>query len=340
MPGRHMKAGDLVELRPPAEVLATLDETGATDGLPFMPEMLEFFGGTFPVQVRVERACDTLKWGVRRIPNTVMLDDLRCNGQGHAGCQAGCRLYWKEEWLRPASGTPEPVVRGNAYQELEKLVRQNVETNASTPDEPIFRCQATDWFGASHPVGWWSIRSFVHEWRCGNVNFWKFSTTMARIVFSEIGRRLHLIPRATFMPHNPSIDPVSSPPPRGLELGSLVRVRSKREIARTLDTNGKNKGLWFDREMVAFCGKTFPVQAKVERFIDEKTGKLIQLKSDAYILNGVVCSGDRNEGKWFCRRAIYQYWREAWLQPVGDEASTVSTEPEEYPGHREPTTDT
>jgi hypothetical protein len=329
-----MKAGDLVELRPPAEVLATLDETGATDGLPFMPEMLEFFGGTFPVQVRVERACDTLKWGVRRIPNTVMLDDLRCNGQAHAGCQAGCRLYWKEEWLRPASASPEPVARDDAYAELEKLVSQNVETGASTIDEPIFRCQATDWFGASQTVPWWSFRSFVREWTSGNVTFWRFLKTMVWIFFSEIGRRLHLIPRAAFMPHDPSIDPVSSPPPRGLELGSLVQVRSKGEIARTLDANGKNKGLWFDREMVAFCGKTFPIQAKVERFIDEKTGKLIQLKSDAYILNGVVCSGDRNEGKWFCRRAIYQYWREAWLRPIDEDGLPVSAEPEVFPGHR------
>src|SRR5262245_11951790 len=103
MTSRRMKAGDLVALRPPREILATLDETGAPDGLPFMPEMLDFMGGTFRVQARVERACDTLKWGVRRLPDTVMLDDLRCHGGAHAGCQAGCRLYWKEAWLRPAS---------------------------------------------------------------------------------------------------------------------------------------------------------------------------------------------------------------------------------------------
>ena len=334
MPGRQMKAGDLVELRSPAEILATLDDTGATEGLPFMPEMLDFFGGKFRVQVRVERACDTLKWGVRRIPDTVMLDDLRCSGAAHAGCQAGCRIYWKEAWLRPASESSTPVVRDDAYAELEKLVSQNVETAASTTDEPIFRCQATDWFGASQPVAWWSMRSFVGEWRCGNVSFWRFSKTMARIVVSEIGRRLRLIPREAFMPHNPSIEPDNPPPSFGLKPGSLVQVRSKKEIAQTLDARGKNKGLWFDREMVAFCGKTFPVMTRVQRFIDEGTGKMIQLKSDAYILDGVVCSGDVNEGKWFCRRAIYQYWREAWLRPVGEEGSTVNAGPKEHVGGR------
>jgi hypothetical protein len=322
MPERRLRAGDVVELRSPAEILATLDETGAAEGLPFMPEMLAFFGGRFRVEARVERACDTLKGGVRRIPDTVMLDDLRCDGSAHAGCQAGCRLYWKEAWLRPASESGTPVARDDAYAELVSRVTRNVETSASTIDEPIFRCQATDWFGASQPVGWWDMRSFMQEWRGGNVNLWRFSKTMTRIVFSEIGRRLHLIPEVEFMPHDPSIDPEKAPP-RGLEPGSFVRVRSKNEIARTLDAKGKTKGLWFDREMVPFCGKTFPVKRRVERFIDEGTGKFIELKSDCYILDGVVCSGDRSEGRWFCPRAIYPWWREAWLQPMGNEGSSV-----------------
>jgi hypothetical protein len=322
-----MKAGDLVELRSAAEILGTLDETGATDGLPFMPEMLEYFGKTYRVQARIERACDTLSWGVRRIPDAVMLDDLRCDGQGHAGCQAGCRLFWKEAWLRPASEPTNFIGADEARSELERLVGGNVEASASTPEEPIYRCQATDLVAASQPVGWWNVRSFVGEWRCGNVSLWRFSTTMARIVFGEIGRRLHLIPRG-FTAHDPSTEPVKTPPPRGLEPGTLVQIRSRSEIAPTLDAVGKNKGLWFDREMVPFCGKTFSVKRRVERFIDEGTGRLVQLKSDCYILDGVVCSGDLNEGKWFCRRAIYPWWREAWLQPVAQEGSTPRTEPE------------
>ena len=326
---RHMRSGDLVELRSPAEILDTLDESGATDGLPFMPEMLEYFGKAYRVQVRVERACDTLSWGVRRLPATVMLDDLRCGGGAHAGCQAGCRLYWKEAWLRPASETATPAVHDDAYFELEKVVSRNVEGDASTEDERIFRCQGTDWFGASEKVPWWSARSFMHEWRCGNVNLWQFATTMTRIVFSEIGRRLHLIERGgrPFLPHNPLTDPVEADPPRGIAVGSLVQIRSRSEIAPTLDARGKNKGLWFDPEMVPFCDKTFPVKRKVERFVDEGTGKLIVLKSDCYILDGVACSGNRTESKWFCPRAIYPWWREAWLKPVAQEGPPGGAEP-------------
>ena len=38
------KAGDLIEVRSAAEILATLDERGELENLPFMPEMLKFCG--------------------------------------------------------------------------------------------------------------------------------------------------------------------------------------------------------------------------------------------------------------------------------------------------------
>ncbi len=96
-----LRRGDVVVLRSPLEILETLDDSGALDGVPFMPEMLAYFGRRFTVSARVERACDTIeKSGARRMPDTVMLDDLRCDGSGHEGCQAGCRLYWREAWVR------------------------------------------------------------------------------------------------------------------------------------------------------------------------------------------------------------------------------------------------
>jgi hypothetical protein len=110
----------------------------------------------------------------------------------------------------------------------------------------------------------------------------------------------------------------------------------KREIAPTVDAEGKTRGLWFDREMLPFCGKTFPIKRRVERFVDERTGKLIQLKTDCYILDSVVCSGDRTEAKWFCRRAIYPWWREAWLRPVADGGNGPPVDPESADGAPRP----
>ncbi len=36
----------------------------------------------------------------RKLKNTVHLE-TRCDGEAHDGCQAGCLLYWKEDWLKP-----------------------------------------------------------------------------------------------------------------------------------------------------------------------------------------------------------------------------------------------
>src|SRR5262245_41424276 len=104
--GRELRRGDLVEVRGPAEILATLDERGALEALPFMPEMAAFCGRRFTVERRAERICDTVQYtGSRRPPDTVLLADLRCDGLAHGGCQAECRLFWKEAWLRRV--TPE-----------------------------------------------------------------------------------------------------------------------------------------------------------------------------------------------------------------------------------------
>ena len=56
------------------------------------------------------------------------------------------------------------------------------------------------------------------------------------------------------------------------------------------------------------------MKAKVERFIDERTGEMVELSSDCFILEDVVCKGEISDGRWFCCRQIYPWWREAWLE--------------------------
>jgi hypothetical protein len=316
-----LRAGDKVELRPPGEILETLDENGCLEGTPFMPEMLGFFGRTFTVEAQAARACDTItRSGVRRIQKTVLLDDLRCSGAAHMGCQAGCRLYWKEAWLRPASSEQAAAATDTAdLSRLEALAGRGVEAAESTPEEPVLRCQATELLRASEPVGWWSIESFLHELTSRNVGLWRWIRVMARIVVEEIGERSRLFDRRPF-PQHELAGPSAAPGTPSLRPGQLVRVRGKDEIARTLAQSGKNRGLWFDREMLPYCGHSTRVKRRVERFIDERTGRLIELSSDAYILEGVVCHSYLSDGRWFCPRAIYPWWREAWLEPLEDES--------------------
>jgi hypothetical protein len=93
-------------------------------------------------------------------------------------------------------------------------------------------------------------------------------------------------------------------------------VRSKDEIMATLNASGKERGLWFDVEMLRLCGTMQRVLRRVERIVDEKTGRLVTIKRDALILEGGACTGLLCRGRRFCPRGIYSFWRESWLLPV------------------------
>ena len=105
-------------------------------------------------------------------------------------------------------------------------------------------------------------------------------------------------------------------PALDLQPGERVRVKSREEIARTLNDEGRNKGLWFDEEMLPYCGQEFRVRQRVRHFINDQDGKMVELKNEAITLEGVVCSGNHSLRRWFCSREIYPYWRECWLERV------------------------
>jgi hypothetical protein len=92
-----------------------------------------------------------------------------------------------------------------------------------------------------------------------------------------------------------------------------VRIKNKEEIISTLDINNRNRGMSFDAEMLKFCGRQARVLGRVERIIDEPTGKMRHLKNPCILLEGVVCPGDYHR---VCPRSTYSYWREIWLERV------------------------
>src|SRR5690349_11270502 len=95
------RVGDWVEVKSADEIFATLDQEGCFEGLPFMPEMLQYCGKRFQVFKSAHKTCDTIKtYHNRRMLNAVHLEKLRCNGEAHGGCQAGCLLFFKEIWLK------------------------------------------------------------------------------------------------------------------------------------------------------------------------------------------------------------------------------------------------
>lgn len=317
---QQLRPGDVVEVRSASEILETLDAEGALEALPFMPEMLHYVGRRFTVSKRVEKMCDTIAvTGSRRMPDVVYLEDLRCDGSAHGGCQAGCRIYWKEAWLRPVSGAadaPRSTVDGGS--ELDQRTRAGTRTirDVNGQQEEVWRCQATEALKASRQVKTSDLRQYWRELRSGNHRLLRFVRVLVRGFFFEVGDRLGLIRPLPMRGPGKKLDPGND-----LRPGDLVQVRPREEIAATLDVNGSTRGLSFDREMLPYCGGTYRVQDRVERLIDDRTGRMINIASDCLILEGVVCSGERSVGRWFCPRAIYPYWREAWLQRVDDVSS-------------------
>lgn len=80
----------------------------------------------------------------------------------------------------------------------------------------------------------------------------------------------------------------------------------------------------FDVEMVPFCGRIFKVDRKVERLIDERTGRILAMKSPCIVLDGVVCVAEYSDRRLFCPRQIPSYFREIWLRRVSGEIKVTA----------------
>jgi hypothetical protein len=97
--------------------------------------------------------------------------------------------------------------------------------------------------------------------------------------------------------------------------GELVEVRSKEEILRTLDRNGRLEELPFMPEMFRYCGRRFHVYKRAHKTCDfvNKTGirKLVR----AVHLEGLRCDGSAHGG---CQAECLFFWKDAWLKRVGE----------------------
>jgi DNA-directed RNA polymerase subunit H (RpoH/RPB5) len=331
MSQQALRRGDLVEVKSPSEILVTLDERGALSDLPFMSEMASYCGRRFTVERRAEKVCDTIDYtGSRRLHDSVLLDDLRCDGSGHDGCQAECRLFWKEAWLRKVS-PQEPPHPPFPPGELSALIERASRHARSTvridgKDQQRYRCQSTDLTKCTEHLKLWDLRAYVREYTSGNIRLGHFLRVTTRAALQEPMRKLGLVPEVHVAGTAKKGDVFES---LDLRPGDLVRVKTKEEIAATLNAEGRNKGLWFDREMLPYCGGTFRVRQRLNRFINDRDGSLVVLKNDGVTLDGVVCSGDLSLRRWFCPRNIYPFWRECWLERVEPTAEPASGSPRE-----------
>jgi hypothetical protein len=324
----NLRVGEVVEVRSKDEILVTLDERGELESLPFMPEMLQFCGRRFRVDKLVVKLCDTINWsGMYRMDHAVHLAGVRCDGQAHGGCQAGCLVYWKEAWLKRvdadvAEAEPVPsslVPPGRVPLDLVATTRKPADPAA--PGEEVYSCQATELLRAAPEwVPPWDLRQYVLDVRSGNASLGATVRSVLVGAFNEYQdfsrRRLPAPLRIRFGRRSPFIQGQQRKTPHGtldLRPGELVRIKPIEAIIETLDTSNRNRGMTFDPEMKRYCGRQARVLRRVERVIDEKTGRMLHLRNPCVILQDVICTSDYHR---LCPRGIYAYWREIWLERV------------------------
>jgi len=307
-----LRPGQLVEVLGAAEIAKTLDAEGKLDGLPFMPEMVEFCGRQFRVSKRADSTCALGK--PRRLTTTVHLEQLRCDGSAHRDCQAGCLLLWKEAWLRPVNGKSALNFDSSANEgdqsKLDRLLYDRVSAFARRIGSAQM-CQGTELYQASHPLLLGSSRAQV-----ARLVRDLFSRKIGGPELQNLGRyyrgKLILFAFGTWTRLTGKQSRSGRTPSQRLHLkpGEWVQVRSAREILATLDRKACNRGLQFKAEMFHFCGRKFRVIGSVRRLIEENTGQLREIRNDCVLLDSVYCQGQRS----FCTRQNYHYWREIWLK--------------------------
>jgi len=340
-----LRVGDWVEVRSKDEILRTLDSNGQLDGMPFMPEMFAFCGKKFQVYKRAHKTCDTVfPVRGRRVADAVHLE-TRCDGSAHGGCQASCLLFWKMAWLKPVA---ENVERSSAAQPAagactEADVVAHAETVDTKDGAPKYVCQATQLPYATSQLDWWDVRQYIEDYRSGNVTLWQTFCGGAYFLFHWLSRagiglgrpirwfwdRFHpLWGGAPFPRKTGTVPDGQQTPVKTLNLrpGELVRIKSHEEILQTLNPRNQNRGLYFDAEEVPYCGQTHRVLQHVTRIVNERTGKIQEMKTPCVILDSVICRSRYSECRLFCPRSIYPYWREIWLERVGPEPNAAPIE--------------
>ena len=306
--------GDAVRIRSLEEISATLDANGCVDGLPFMPEMAKYCGSTGTVFRCVDKIYDYGgRKDLRRMKHAVLIAGLRCDGAAHDRCQARCYLLWKTAWITRADA---PAAAGSGKPAM-PFAPTFVKGSDGTDKRYV--CQFTELVRASSRMSAWDPGQALRPLIAGNVTLAAFCVAMLTRLFN-VAQSLR---GGVGFP--PSESTSGARPPRidlGLQPGEVVRVRDPEQIFATLDRTGRNRGLWFDREMLKRTKEHHKVLARIDRIIDDASGRMLHLKTACIVLEGVDASG---ELLGFSPQHEFPFWREAWLERTDAAAISAAT---------------
>jgi hypothetical protein len=339
------QSGDWVEVKSAEEIAATLDEQGRLERLPFMPEMLKYCGQRFRVSKVAHKTCDTatLLMG-RRMHGTVFLENLRCDGSAHGGCQARCLLFWKTQWLKSIDVESGADSRAFVSQPQPKCSEQQLydSTQVHTANGGVrYICQATEHWAATEPLRALAISHFIDDLRTGNANLkdvvkvvalhlvWKLRQVGFGWRFSVwLYNRFHKLATGRPDPFRCGKIPEGLPTPEdrlNLQPGEWVEVKSHDEILETINRELGNRGLKYNAEMTPVCGQRFQVAQRVTQIIEEKSGRMITMKNPCITLDGVYCQALYTHYSLLCSRRVTPYFREIWLRRVPSPGSLRPT---------------
>jgi hypothetical protein len=96
--------------------------------------------------------------------------------------------------------------------------------------------------------------------------------------------------------------------------GDTVRVRSREEISKSVDSLGKLDGCLMMDQMWEYCDRSFKVLKVVNNFFDEYQYKMYKTRSPLYILEALICNGAVKSFDHTCDRSCYILWHEDWLE--------------------------
>jgi hypothetical protein len=95
-----LKPGELVEVKSIDEILATLGPDRKYKGLLWMTGMRKFCGKRYRVFKRIENILLEANGDSRKMTNTVILEEVMCDGAEFGGCDRSCFHFWREAWLK------------------------------------------------------------------------------------------------------------------------------------------------------------------------------------------------------------------------------------------------
>ena len=285
-----------MQVRSKEEILATLDANGRLDELPFMPEMLTYCGARMMVGKRAHKTCDpALGIGGRKMANTVHLSNIRCNGAAHDGCEAGMPDLL-EGSLAEADRARQPANAQRAVAAAlasragctEDVLHSSIRIPPAPGEtEPTYVCQNTQIKFATQPLPWWDVRQYVEDYTSGNVPLSRACRSACCIRSGGplpkpasvsarrcAGSTISSSARSAARP----IRSGRTACPRArrcrartldLQAGEMVRVKPYKDILKTLDSTYRNRGLYFDAEMVPFTEREYEVERRQKQIIDE-----------------------------------------------------------------------